>query len=48
MYKIVNLGRRLFEDEGPEVWDLGNEFGALLVERSMEGFGFANCTVSAV
>jgi hypothetical protein len=27
------------------VWDLGNVVGALLVEGSVESFGFADCTV---
>lgn len=33
---LVNLGGRLLEDEGPEVGDLGDDGGALLVQRARE------------
>jgi hypothetical protein len=35
----------LLEDEGPEVWDLGDKRGALFVERRVERFGFADCVL---
>jgi hypothetical protein len=35
----------LLEDEGPEVGDLGDELGALFVERRVERFGFADCVL---
>jgi hypothetical protein len=43
LYEVVNLGRGLFEHKRPEVWDLLDELGALLVQRSMESFSFADC-----
>ena len=43
MYEVVDLGRRLLEDERPEVRDLCDELGALFVKRRVEGFRLADC-----
>jgi hypothetical protein len=43
LYEVIDLGGRLLEDKRPEVGDLCDELGALLVKRRMEGFGFADC-----
>lgn len=43
--ETVNLWGCLFEDEGPEMGDLGNKVGALLIERSMQSFSFADLKV---
>ena len=44
--EVVDLWRRLLEDERPKVWDFGEEVGALLVQGSVERLRFADCTMS--
>ncbi len=40
--EVLDLWGTLLEDKRPEVRDLGDELVALLVERSLDGFGLAN------
>jgi len=39
---LVYIGRCLFEDEGPEIGDLGGGFRAALVEGFREGYLLAD------
>lgn len=41
--KLVDVGRGLFEDEGPEVGDLGDGLLALFVEGGGQFDLFADC-----
>jgi hypothetical protein len=40
---LVEFGRALLEDEGPEVRELGCDGGAFGVEGFRESVGFADC-----
>jgi hypothetical protein len=47
LYEVVDLRRGLLKYERPEMWDLLDEFGTLLIQRSVEGFGLADCSLLA-
>jgi hypothetical protein len=48
LYEVVDFWWRLLEDKGPEVRNLCDDVGTLLVEREVKLLGFADYPLSVL